>query len=55
MGDVNNANGHVEEQGDSENGNRNIDPSTLAENCLRELVGRASFGNIRSVIKPVFK
>lgn len=45
-----------EEQGDTEAGNnRNIDPATLAENCLRELVGRASFGNIRSVIKPVFK
>ncbi|EFX83306.1 hypothetical protein DAPPUDRAFT_315767 [Daphnia pulex] len=49
------ASGHPEEQTDSENGARNIDPSSLAENCLRELVGRASFGNIRSVIKPVFK
>jgi AGAP012183-PA len=30
-------------------------PSLLAEECLKELVGRASFGNIRSVIKPVLK
>ncbi|XP_046444487.1 protein EFR3 homolog cmp44E-like isoform X1 [Daphnia pulex] len=53
--DGNSPSGHPEEQTDSENGARNIDPSSLAENCLRELVGRASFGNIRSVIKPVFK
>ena len=56
-GDAENSLGsQPEEQGDTEAGNnRNIDPATLAENCLRELVGRASFGNIRSVIKPVFK
>ncbi|XP_057379151.1 protein EFR3 homolog cmp44E-like isoform X3 [Daphnia carinata] len=53
--DDNSLNGLPEEQVDSENSARNIDPSALAENCLRELVGRASFGNIRSVIKPVFK
>ncbi|XP_045540413.1 protein EFR3 homolog cmp44E isoform X3 [Papilio machaon] len=29
------------------------DPSRLAEACLRELVGRASFGHIRSVLRPV--
>lgn len=27
----------------------------IAEECLRELVGRASFGNIESVIRPVLK
>ncbi|XP_032799066.1 protein EFR3 homolog cmp44E isoform X2 [Daphnia magna] len=53
--DDNSPNGLPEEQVDSENTALNIDPSALAENCLRELVGRASFGNIRSVIKPVFK
>ncbi|CAG4951815.1 unnamed protein product [Parnassius apollo] len=29
------------------------DPARLAEACLRELVGRASFGHIRSVLRPV--
>ncbi|XP_061380450.1 protein EFR3 homolog cmp44E isoform X3 [Danaus plexippus] len=29
------------------------DPPRLAEACLRELVGRASFGHIRSVLRPV--
>ncbi|XP_026325443.1 protein EFR3 homolog cmp44E-like, partial [Hyposmocoma kahamanoa] len=29
------------------------DPPKLAEACLRELVGRASFGHIRSVLGPV--
>lgn len=31
------------------------DPPMLAETCMRELVGRASFGHIRSVLKPVLK
>ncbi|XP_022257635.1 protein EFR3 homolog B-like isoform X2 [Limulus polyphemus] len=30
-------------------------PWTLAENCLRELMGRVTFGHIRSVIRPVLK
>ncbi|RWS17619.1 protein EFR3 B-like protein, partial [Dinothrombium tinctorium] len=30
-------------------------PHVVAEECLRELIGRATFGNIRSVIKPVLK
>ena len=47
--------GHPEEQTDTDTGSRTTDPSALAESCLRELVGRASFGNIRSVIKPVFR
>ena len=46
---------HPEESAESDTLQQNIEPSVLAENCLRELVGRASFGNIRSVIKPVFK
>ncbi|XP_039747031.1 protein EFR3 homolog cmp44E isoform X1 [Pararge aegeria] len=29
------------------------DPPRLAEACLRELVGRAAFGHIRSVLRPV--
>ncbi|KAJ8709972.1 hypothetical protein PYW07_009338 [Mythimna separata] len=29
------------------------EPARLAEACLRELVGRASFGHIRSVLRPV--
>jgi len=31
------------------------DPPTLAETCMRELVGRASFGHIRSVLRPVLR
>lgn len=30
-------------------------PPSLAESCLRELVGRASFGHIRSVLRPVLQ
>ncbi|KAG1701654.1 Protein EFR3 B [Nymphon striatum] len=30
-------------------------PPTLAEACLRELSGRATFGNIKSIIKPVLR
>ncbi|XP_050305560.1 protein EFR3 homolog cmp44E isoform X2 [Anthonomus grandis grandis] len=32
-----------------------VDPPMLAETCLRELVGRASFGHIRAVLKPVLR
>ena len=32
-----------------------VDPPTLAETCMRELVGRASFGHIRSVLRPVLR
>lgn len=28
-------------------------PAELAERCLRELLGRAAFGNIKNAIKPV--
>lgn len=31
------------------------DPPTLAETCMRELVGRASFGHIKSVLRPVLR
>ncbi|KAE8738869.1 hypothetical protein FOCC_FOCC015632 [Frankliniella occidentalis] len=31
------------------------DPPTLAESCMRELVGRASFGHIKSVLRPVLR
>lgn len=30
-------------------------PLTLAENCFREVMGRATYGHIASVIKPVLK
>ncbi|XP_064536048.1 protein EFR3 homolog cmp44E isoform X1 [Drosophila montana] len=33
----------------------NVTPPVLAEEVLRELVGRASFGHIRSVLKPLLK
>ncbi|KAK9873939.1 hypothetical protein WA026_002292 [Henosepilachna vigintioctopunctata] len=31
------------------------EPPMLAETCMRELVGRASFGHIRTVLKPVLR
>ncbi|XKL60612.1 hypothetical protein PGB90_007669 [Kerria lacca] len=31
------------------------DPTVLAESCFRELVGRASFGHVKSVIHPVLR
>ena len=31
------------------------DPALLADTCVRELVGRASFGHVRSVLKPVLR
>ncbi|CAH0551687.1 unnamed protein product [Brassicogethes aeneus] len=31
------------------------DPPMLAETCMRELVGRASFGHIRAVLQPVLR
>ena len=45
----------VHEQSESDALIQTTDPAAMAENCLRELVGRASFHNIRSVITPVFK
>lgn len=32
-----------------------MDPPMLAETCMRELVGRASFGHIRAVLGPVLR
>lgn len=29
------------------------DPASLAESCLRELINRASYGNIKSIVNPV--
>ena len=43
---------------DDESGNQqsqSIQPQLVAEECLRELIGRANYGSIRSVIKPVLK
>lgn len=34
---------------------RDQDPGALADECIRELFGRASFGHIRSVVKPVLE
>ncbi|XP_065226656.1 protein EFR3 homolog cmp44E-like [Planococcus citri] len=31
------------------------DPAMLAEACFRELVGRASFGHVKSIIRPVLQ
>ena len=31
------------------------DPPQFAETCMRELVGRASFGHIKCVIRPVLR
>lgn len=42
---------------DEESGNQQTmqQPQVVAEECLRELIGRANYGSIRSVIKPVLK
>lgn len=44
---------------DDESGNQQPQqmqqPQIVAEECLRELIGRANYGSIRSVIKPVLK
>ncbi|XP_050543954.1 protein EFR3 homolog cmp44E-like isoform X3 [Daktulosphaira vitifoliae] len=39
----------------SEEVNDKNDSYSLAESCLRELIGRASFGHVKSVIRPVLK
>ncbi|KAK9504764.1 hypothetical protein O3M35_008953 [Rhynocoris fuscipes] len=31
------------------------DPGVLADTCIRELIGRASFGHVRSVLRPVLR
>ncbi|XP_039280449.1 protein EFR3 homolog cmp44E [Nilaparvata lugens] len=41
---------HSPEPGEEKNS-----PPQLAETCIRELVGRASFGHVRSVLKPVLR
>ncbi|XP_075238091.1 protein EFR3 homolog stmA isoform X3 [Lycorma delicatula] len=41
---------HSPEPGEEKNS-----PPQLAENCIRELVGRASFGHVRCVLKPVLR
>ncbi|CAH1725511.1 protein EFR3 homolog cmp44E isoform X1 [Aphis gossypii] len=45
----------VVESGISEEVNDKTDSFSLAESCLRELIGRASFGHVKSVIRPVLK
>ncbi|XP_030075107.1 protein EFR3 homolog A isoform X1 [Microcaecilia unicolor] len=35
-------------------GDKEENPSVLAENCFRELLGRAAFGNMNNVVRPVF-
>lgn len=35
----------------SEDGEEN--PATLAENCFRELLGRAAYGNMNNAVRPV--
>ncbi|CAG4939779.1 unnamed protein product [Colias eurytheme] len=43
----------MESEGEEGRGACDLEPPRLAEACLRELVGRASFGHIRSVLRPV--
>ena len=37
---------------DMQSPNTEEDPASLAESCLRELINRASYGNIKSIINP---
>lgn len=32
---------------------REENPATLAENCFRELLGRAAYGNMNNAVRPV--
>lgn len=40
---------------DGSGAQQTVQPQLVAEECLRELIGRANYGSIRSVIKPVLK
>lgn len=47
---------HTKEPGGVESApDDQVDPPMLAETCMRELVGRASFGHIKAVLKPVLR
>ncbi|XP_053103808.1 protein EFR3 homolog A isoform X5 [Hemicordylus capensis] len=35
-------------------GEKEENPAVLAENCFRELLGRATFGNMNNAVRPVF-
>lgn len=35
-------------------GEKEENPSVLAENCFRELLGRATYGNMNNAVRPVF-
>lgn len=39
----------------TEDPNREESPKTLSDRCLRELMGKASFGSLRAVMEPVLK
>lgn len=39
----------------SEGTDQEMEPPVLAETTIRELIGKASFGHIRSVLRPVLK
>lgn len=46
---------HTNEKPREPVGEEENDPPMLAETCMRELVGRASFGHIRTVLRPVLR
>ncbi|XP_065171331.1 protein EFR3 homolog cmp44E isoform X2 [Atheta coriaria] len=46
---------HVDETGVESAPDDQVDPPMLAETCMRELIGRASFGHIRAVLRPVLR
>ena len=46
---------HTSETGVDSAPDDQVDPPMLAETCMRELVGRASFGHIRAVLRPVLR
>lgn len=35
-------------------GDKEENPAALAENCFRELLARATYGNMNNAVKPVF-
>lgn len=44
--------GRVSSNQDVHGANTEEDPASLAESCLRELINRASYGNIKSIVNP---
>jgi len=48
----------IRDETDSGRGNQvddDLDAPKLAENCVRDLVNKATFGHVRGIVKPVLQ